>query len=408
MTATPKIAVVKPFFGTNGGFERHLSALMSGLRPRGWDITVVETDGFPSPEVLYGLPADARLLEIHHEFFRYMALLEQIQQLRLSHFDAVITTQPPTFMVPHHRKVAIFYHQARHFYDLSDMFVDGGFVDPEIHTLAVGEVRAIEAEGVADVQRWLAGSVEAADRLEKYWAVDADRIEIHHAPPTSWPDRVSPHRGDGPVVNVGRVEWPKRCELFVNAAHHLKHERAAHVVGDGSRLSAVRALDARLHTDPEARASDGSQEPWIDQAQARPRWRESTIGDPDSALSGRVVFEGNVTNLRRDFLYDEASVVVAPAYREDYGLTAIEAMIRARPVVVCDDGGGLTELVTDGVSGVVVEPRAEAMADAIDRLVGDPHLAARLGAAGREAVLDISLDQAVSQVEDALTAVLEG
>lgn len=403
MTARPRIAVVKPFFGANGGFERHLSALLGGLRSRRWDVTVVETDGFPSADVVYGLAVEARLLELHNEFFRYMALLEQIQQLRLPRYDAVITTQPPTFMVPHHRKVAVFYHQARHFYDLADPFVDGGFVDAELHALAVEQVRAVEAEGVTDVRHWLAGSVEAASRLETYWAVPADRIEIHHAPPTSWPDRVSPHRGDGPVVNVGRVEWPKRCELFVNAVHHLKHERMAHVVGDGSRLDAVKALDARLHRDPELTARDGSGDPWIDQVRARPRWV-----DGDAEGSGRLVFEGNVSNRRRDLLYEEASVVVAPAYREDYGLTAIEAMVRARPVVVCDDGGGLTELVTDGVSGLVVEPRAEALAEAIDRLVGDPHLAGRLGAAGREAAQGISLDQAVDQVEAALASVLEG
>ncbi len=404
MTARPKIAVVKPHFGANGGFERHLSAIIGGLRHRDWDISLVQTDGFPSAEILYGLNVEGRLQEQHHEFFRYMALLEQVQQLRLSHYDAVIATQPPTFMVPHHRKVAIFYHQARHFYDLSEPFVDGGFVDGEVHGTAVAEVQALEAEGVADVQRWLAGSVEAAARLETYWSVPTERIEIHHAPPTSWPERVSPHRGDGPVVNVGRVEWPKRCELFVNAVHHLKHERRAHIVGDGSRLDAAKALDAHLHADRELAARDGRSEPWLDQVKARPRW----TADADAALSGRIVFEGGVSNDRRDHLYEEASVVVAPAYREDYGLTAIEAMVRARPVVVCEDGGGLTELVADGVSGLVVEPRAEAMADAIDRLVGDPHLAARLGAAGREAVLDISLDQAVAQVEATLTTVLAG
>lgn len=402
MTARPRIAVVKPFFGANGGFERHLTAIVGGLRARDWDITMVETDGFPCPDVIYGLPVEERLLEVHREFFRYLALLEQIQQLRLPHFDAVVTTQPPTFMVPHRRKVAIFYHQARHFYDLSEPFVDGGFVDPDVHAVAVEQIRAIEREGVTDVRRWLAGSVEVAARLEHYWSVPADRIEIHHAPPTSWPDRVSPHRGDGPVVNVGRVEWPKRCELFVNAIHHIKHERSAHVVGDGSCLDAVKALDARLHLDPELTSRSGEGDPWLDQVTANPRWI-----DGNGELSGRVVFEGNVSNRRRDLLYEEASVVVAPAYREDYGLTAIEAMVRARPVVVCDDGGGLTELVTDGVSGLVVEPRAQSMAEAIDRLVGDPHLAARLGAAGHQAVQDISLDQAVGQVERTLSSVLE-
>ncbi|MEM8925752.1 MAG: glycosyltransferase family 4 protein [Actinomycetota bacterium] len=397
-----KVAVVKPQFGANGGFERHLAAVIDGLRQRGWHLTVVETDGFPDPTNLYGLPVDGSLAAAHHEFFRYMALMEQVQQLDLDRFDAVLTTQPPTFLVPHRRKVAIFYHQARHFYDLSTPFVDGGFVDPDVHGAAVEAVRSVEREGVADVRRWLAGSVEVAARLEHYWHVPTERIEIHHAPPTSRPERTSVHNAEGPVVNVGRVEWPKRCELFVNAVHHLKHERPAHVVGDGSRLDGVKALDAHLHADPDLRGERRASEPWMDQTGARPRWRPD-----DDPLSGRVIFEGNVTNERRDRLYEHASVVVAPAYREDYGLTAIEAMVRARPVIVCDDGGGLTELVADGVSGLVVEPRAEAMAEAVDRLVGDPDLAARLGANGHKAVGDISLDQAVLQVAHSLRTVLE-
>lgn len=403
MTASPRVAVVKPYFGANGGFERHLAGLIAGLRDREWRITIVETDGFATPSSLYGLSVAGSNLEIHNEFFRYMALMEQFQQLMLDSYDAVLTTQPPTYLVRHRRKVAIFYHQARHFYDLSDTFVDDGFVSPEVHLAAVDAVRRVETEGVQDVRQWLAGSAEAAARLREYWSIPHDRISIHHAPPTSVPGRVADHCGHGPVVNVGRIEWPKRAELFVNAVHLLKHEREAHLIGSGSRLEPAKCLDAALHADPElaGRASEG--EPWMDQVGVLPRWV-----DPVTRPSGRIRFEGSVSNERRDQLYQDASVVVAPAYREDYGLTAIEAMIRARPVVVCQDGGGLTELVTDGVTGLIVEPSAAALAEAIDRLVGDPVLAARLGVGGREAVLDISMDQAVTQVEDALRRVLNG
>lgn len=401
MTAA-NVAVVKPYFGANGGFERHLAGLVGGLRQRGWRITIVETDGYARPDRLYGLPVHAPNVENHTEFFRYMALMEQFQQLNLDQYDVVLTTQPPTYLVQHPRKVAVFYHQARHFYDLSDLFVQGGFVAEDVHQAAVEAVRRVESEGVQDVRRWLAGSAEAAARLREYWSIPLDRISIHHAPPTSVPSHVVEHSGHGPVVNVGRVEWPKRAELFVNAVHLLKHDRPAHLVGSGSRLEPAKRLDSELHLDPDLVGAADPAEPWMDQVGAVPRWT-----DPVTTPSGRVLFEGNVSNARRDELYEEAAVVVAPAHREDYGLTAIEAMIRARPVIVCQDGGGLTELVTDGVTGLVVEPKAAAVAEAIDRLVGDPVLAARLGAAGREAVLDISLDQAVTQVEDTLRDVLD-
>lgn len=58
---------------------------------------------------------------------------------------------------------------------------------------------------------------------------------------------------------------------------------------------------------------------------------------------------------------------------------------------------GIPELIEDGVSGLLVEPGdPAALADAMERLVTDPGLAARLGAAGRmRTAADFSLDRHV-------------
>jgi glycosyltransferase involved in cell wall biosynthesis len=101
-----------------------------------------------------------------------------------------------------------------------------------------------------------------------------------------------------------------------------------------------------------------------------------------------------------------AVCVVAPAYDEDYGLTAIEAMAAGTPVIVCRDGGGLVELVDDGVTGLVVEPTGAAIAAAIRTLVDDPELARRLGEQGREAARAHTLDAEVDSVLAGLEAVL--
>lgn len=58
----------------------------------------------------------------------------------------------------------------------------------------------------------------------------------------------------------------------------------------------------------------------------------------------------------------------------------------AVPVVVTD-GGGVTELVRDGIDGLLVPPKnPRAMAEAIQRLLGDPGLSARMGQAGAKRV----------------------
>jgi glycosyltransferase involved in cell wall biosynthesis len=59
-------------------------------------------------------------------------------------------------------------------------------------------------------------------------------------------------------------------------------------------------------------------------------------------------------------------------------------MAHGRPVVA-GDVGGLRDLVLDGETGYLVAPRdVPALRDALERLLADPDLRRRLGAAGRE------------------------
>jgi 2-deoxystreptamine N-acetyl-D-glucosaminyltransferase/2-deoxystreptamine glucosyltransferase len=65
------------------------------------------------------------------------------------------------------------------------------------------------------------------------------------------------------------------------------------------------------------------------------------------------------------------------------GQVAIEAMLVGRPVVA-SDVGGLRDVVDHDVSGLLVPPAdPPALAAALDRLVEDPQVRQRMGAAGR-------------------------
>ena len=82
--------------------------------------------------------------------------------------------------------------------------------------------------------------------------------------------------------------------------------------------------------------------------------------------------------------YDRAAVVVVPSRREGYGLVAREAMAHGR-AVVATDVGGLADAIEDGVDGLLVPPEdVAALRAAVERLLGDGELRARLGAAARE------------------------
>ncbi|HEX7049630.1 MAG TPA: glycosyltransferase [Longimicrobiales bacterium] len=76
-------------------------------------------------------------------------------------------------------------------------------------------------------------------------------------------------------------------------------------------------------------------------------------------------------------------VVHASTEPEPFGMVLIEAMATGKPVVATRAGGPL-DIVIDGETGLLVEPKAtEPMADAILRLLRDPEFAAALGRAGR-------------------------
>ena len=126
------------------------------------------------------------------------------------------------------------------------------------------------------------------------------------------------------------------------------------------------------------------------------------------ALHDSVRFLGHVSPIQSAI--ERAAVVVVPSMGEGFGMVALEAMERARPVVAANIGG-LGELVRDGETGVLVPAgEAEPLADAIVRVAGDLALARTMGDAGRRRALSRFLQTACTErtellYEDALTRV---
>jgi glycosyltransferase involved in cell wall biosynthesis len=95
----------------------------------------------------------------------------------------------------------------------------------------------------------------------------------------------------------------------------------------------------------------------------------------------------------------KASEVVAnPSYTEGLPTAVLEAALAGR-AIVATDVGGTSEVVTDGESGLLVAPRDPArLAEALERLLGDAALRARLGERARADVLagfgwDVSVER---------------
>ena len=115
----------------------------------------------------------------------------------------------------------------------------------------------------------------------------------------------------------------------------------------------------------------------------------------------RVLCPGWLTPDRKSTALANSTLFVLPSYAEGMPMSLLEAMSWGLPVVATPVGG-IPQLVKDGVNGLLITPGdVEGMAAAITRLMQDPALRERLGAAARATIqTGFSLDEALAQLSD--------
>jgi len=113
--------------------------------------------------------------------------------------------------------------------------------------------------------------------------------------------------------------------------------------------------------------------------------RAAAAAQPDLA----VRFFGNMPDEELASVYARADIFAMTSVNldhsvEGFGLVYLEAAAHGLPVVA-HDVGGVSEAVVDGVTGLLVPPdRPVQLAAAFEKLIHDPALRRKLGAAGRE------------------------
>lgn len=161
--------------------------------------------------------------------------------------------------------------------------------------------------------------------------------------------------GPQPLIGLfGRLSEWKGQHVFLEAIAAMEGVQAVIV---GSALFGQEAYEARIRT------------------------LASSLG-----LDSRVRFLGfrpDVTELMAAMDAVAHTSVVA----EPFGRVVVEAMMCGRPVVATR-GGGVTEIIRDGETGLLVPPAdAPALAAALGRILADPTLAEKLAKKGREDVM---------------------
>ena len=100
-------------------------------------------------------------------------------------------------------------------------------------------------------------------------------------------------------------------------------------------------------------------------------------------LPGRVEWTPSLSAEEVSSALDASTILVLPSRSEGMGRVVIEAGCRAR-AVVGSSVGGIPDVVADGETGVLVPPGdADALTDALVRVLTERNLAERLGAEGR-------------------------
>lgn len=178
--------------------------------------------------------------------------------------------------------------------------------------------------------------------------------------------------GDGPLVAyVGRLNRWKGYDLFVTA---LADVAPAH---------------------PEARFVIAGDPPPGEE------WRTSDLERSLAAagLTDRVLHPGFVADGAA--VCDAADVVVVPSTWPDPFPTVVLEAMRAGCAVVAASGGGVPEMIEDGVSGVLVPPGdPAALAEAISWLLSDPARMSELGRRAKDRVAaEFSVEGMVAGIE---------
>lgn len=151
---------------------------------------------------------------------------------------------------------------------------------------------------------------------------------------------------------VGRLNWAKDLQTMLAAfekIHRCRDDVALVLAGEGEEREALEASIARL------------------------------------GIRDRVFLLGDRSDIPQ--LLPAFTMFAMSSISEGYSIALLEACACALPIVVTDVGGN-GEIVSDGVNGLVVQPRdAGALARAIGELLDDPARAAEMGRAGRDWLL---------------------
>jgi len=359
-----KIGLVCPYiYPEAGGVAQHVRFLYENLRSRGHDVRILTASHGPQRSsegdiirlgVGFSVPINASVgtLTFSPRYLGQIRRMLEAERFDVLHFHEPFVPFLSLFLLRESSSVNIATFHA--YAGFSPSYEFGGRALQGYATRLHGRI-AVSGAARHFIDRFFPGDYKVIPN-----GVDIPRF-ASAVPIARWQD------GTRNVLFVGRHE-PRKGLLDLLKAHRILRK-----TGSESRLLVV---------------GTGPQE------------REARRYVATRGLNG-VEFLGRVTDNQKAQLYKTADVFASPATGgESFGIVLLEAMAAGTPIV-CSDIHGYKGVVRRGREGLLVPPREpRELAVAIDRLLRDPELSARMGAAGRARAEEFSWPRVTAKVED--------
>lgn len=315
-----------------GGAEIHAQELCKALELAGHEaeIVAIPFQTYPLERILDTMLV-CRLLDLTNSSGR--------------NIDRLIGLKFPAYLIPHPRKVLWILHQHRQAYELWGNPYGG--LDLSANGLQIREsiIRA-DNNVFAEAHNIFSNSKNVARRLKTYNNVDS--IPLYHPPQNA--DFFECQPEEGYFFFPSRINPLKRQELILEALALTKNPVKVIFAGQ-----------------PEGNFGDILEE----------KVKQLDIAE-------KAVFLGRISNEEKLDYYARSLAVLYPPFEEDYGYVTLEGMLASKPVITCKDSGGPLEFIRHQETGLIVEPKAMAIAAAMDEIWENRDWAEKLGKSASE------------------------
>lgn len=320
--------------GIHGGAEFLVDGLVEAVRAAGHSVHKISVPFFFEPIDIAGRTMDQCLASNYMPFDG-------------GQIERMICLKFPAYMLQHPDKRIWLLHQHRSVYDLFGTphgWQPGNSATNELRSRIINEDNIALGGGEIGSARAVYTIAErVCSRLLQYNGIASKAL--YHPPANA--SEFSCEEALPYIFVPSRLESLKRQDLVLKALAKCKKPINAVFAGAGGMQLHLEALAEQL------------------------------------GISSHVRFLGAISREDMLRLYAQATAVFFGPMDEDYGYVTLEAMLSGKPVITCTDSGGPLEFVLNEETGYVTEPRPQAIAVALEHLMGNTALAARMGKAAR-------------------------